>query len=219
MSLAALLLNYRNTRLNRHLDALQRRTSILIRLIDSQSKATDLKVKLNESKRSLWRFESRQETSPIFKIPELPMFQEGSQQLKTAEATLTDMPAMVLGMEKQLSDVDGILWSLRERCDQFTEATDPREIEKLHPLAHELEIKIIAVSGRVDSAQGRIDGAHKSIDSLATQLRSLETQWRALPLEAIQALPLDARRALEELFSSKADPEDGTRSQQKEEGL
>jgi hypothetical protein len=194
LSLAALILNHRNTRLNRHLDALQRRTGILIRLIDSQSKATALKLKLNESKRSLLRFESRQQTSPIFKIVNLPGFQEASQPFKAAAATLTEMPAMVVGMEKQLSDVDAILRSLRERCDRFTELTDPREIEKLHPLAHELEIKIITVSADVGSAQVHIDGAHKSIDSLETQLRSL---------------PLEARRAIEELIGSSPDSEEG----------
>lgn len=213
LSLAALILNYRNTKLNRHLDALQRRTSVLIRLIDSQSKATALKVKLNDTKRSLSRFEARREASPIFKIVNLPGFKEASQAFEAAAAMLTDMPAMVVGMENQLSDVDKILRSLRDRCDRFNESTDSREIEKLHLLAHELETKIITVSADVGSAQNHIDGAHKTIDSLETQLRSLEAQLRSLPLEAIQALPLDARRALEELFSSKSDPEEGTGSQ------
>lgn len=213
ISLAALFLNYRNTRLNRHLDALQRRTSILIRLIDSQSKATALKVKLNESKRSLLRFESRQQTSPIFKTVNLPGFKEASHSFKSAAAMLTDMPAMVVGMEKELSDVDELLRSLRERCDRFNESTDAREIEKLHPLAHELETKIITVSARVDSAQSHIDGAHRIIDSLEPQLISLETQWRSLSPEAIQALPSDARQALEELFSSRSGSEKGTGSE------
>ena len=221
LSLLALILNYRNTRLNfkntertRHLDALQRRTSILIRLIDSRSKATALKIKLNESKGSLRRFESRQRTSPIFKAANLPGFKEASDSFKMAAATLTGMPAMVEGMENQLSDVDEILQSLRVRCDGFNESTDAREIEKLHPLAHELETKIITVSTQVDSAQSHIDSAHQTIDSLEPQLRSLETQWRSLPPEARQAIPSDARRALEELFpNSEAGTEEEMESE------
>jgi hypothetical protein len=193
ISLASLVMSYRNTKRDRQVDTLQRRTNLLIRLTDISQKSIALKVALVDSKRSLSRFESRGETSPIFRIIDHPAVKEALRNPALAEPTEQFLAQLEIGydtivkglamipelkdtlseIERQHQELDEILNRLRSDCDEFDQSTDPREIEKLNPEAHKLEVELARLSDMIRSTlDGPLRNSHEVLDNLESQLRS-----------------------------------------------
>jgi predicted RNase H-like nuclease (RuvC/YqgF family) len=176
VSILSFIATYTNMKRNRHLDTLERRTQLLLKLIDVESRIVIGKLILDRSRGLLRRCESHpipRAVSAMRQADQIELRRAG-ESFAAALTNLEDLSKMQVDLENQIMEIEQIVKGLRERCDGFDESTNPKEIEKVIPRAHEMQSKMESFSTMITSACERpLENSLRVLDDVGAQLRSL----------------------------------------------
>ena len=176
VSIVSFIVTYRNMKRSQHLDTLERRKELLIKLIDVEGKIVIGKLTLGHSRDLLRRCESHPIPRAISEMRQAEQIElrRAAEAFAAALTNLEDLSKTQMGLESQILEVEQIVKDLRKKCDGFDESTNPRDIEKVIPLAHEMHSRMQSISTMITSAcEGPLESSLKTLDDIRSQLRSL----------------------------------------------
>lgn len=166
VSVASLLHTYRKSRLERQLDSLGRRSQLLFKLTDAESKAAIAKIKLMYSRSALGQLNSH----PLLQSEVADAFFPG------ATSGLQQLDDMQVKPEMQLREIEGLINTLRTNCNSLDDNADPRKIEKLMPDAQSLQARIDTFSNLVAVATTTLENSLKTLDSNLKKLENAASE-------------------------------------------
>jgi hypothetical protein len=162
VSMVSLSHTLMKSRRERQLDTLGRRSQLLFKLIDAESKATIAKMNLGYSRSILGQLNSHRLLQGDIATTFFPQ----------AANDLQEFNAMQEDLERRFTELEAVVDRLRSNCGTLGDNDDPKKIETLMPEAQRLQAGIDTFSILVATATTRLEGSLKILDSTLADLKN-----------------------------------------------
>jgi hypothetical protein len=162
VSIATLLHTYRKSRHERQLDSLERRSNLLFKLIEAESKAAIARLNLGYASSVLGRLRSH----PLLHSQVADAFRH------SANEALQRLQEDQVNLELQFAEIQTVVDALRTNSEKLDDNADSKKIEKLMPEAQRLQAKIDTFSNLVAAATARFENSLKVLDDSLANLQN-----------------------------------------------